>query len=74
MGPIQHSQPLEHVHADRLQTIIDRPLPDDPLASGLTAITDINIHTAVDDWLIDSDSASITYGDMTWWDTQVWVA
>ena len=51
-----------------------RPLPADPFPTGLTAITDNNIHSAVDDWLTEPNEASITYGDMAWWDTQVWVA
>ena len=39
-------------------------------ASGLTAITDENIHAAVDAWATNPDDGTATYGHITWWDTQ----
>ena len=33
-----------------------------------TAITDANIHNAVDLWISDSSAAYVTYGDISNWD------
>ena len=37
--------------------------------AGLTAITNANIHAAVDTWVIDPAAAEATYGHIKWWDT-----
>ena len=38
---------------------------------GLVAITDGNIQSAVDDILTNPSLGKKTFGDITWWDTQI---
>ena len=48
----------------------DNLLPTQPFRSpGLTAITDANIHAAVDAWVMEPAAAEATYGHIKWWDT-----
>jgi len=44
------------------------PLPTSAPTMVRTAITTSNINVAVDDWVFDSVSATITYGDISNWD------